>query len=97
VRGALRPDDRVMVLLDSDHAEAHVRKELDLYAPLVTSGCYLIVEDTNVNGHPVYPLHGPGPMEAVQGWLPAHQEFEADRRREKFMLTFNPYGYLRRK
>ena len=32
---------------------------------------------------------------AVSG--PAHPEFEVDRRREKFMLTFNPYGYLRRK
>ena len=97
IRSALRPEDRVMVLLDSDHSEAHVRSELALYGPLVTSGCYLIVEDTNVNGHPVYPLHGPGPMEAVQGWLPAHPEFEVDRRREKFMLTFNPHGYLRRK
>ena len=97
IRSALRPEDRVMVLLDSDHSEAHVRSELDLYGPLVTSGGYLIVEDTNVNGHPVYPLHGPGPMEAVQGWLPAHPEFEVDRRREKFMLTFNPHGYLRRK
>lgn len=36
---------RVMVSLDSDHSAAHVRREIELYAPLVTSGCYLVVED----------------------------------------------------
>ncbi len=97
VQSQRRADDRVMVPLDSDHSEAHVRAELELYAPLVSSGCYLIVEDTNVNGHPVYPRHGPGPFEAVCDFRPAHPEFEVDRMREKFMLTFNPNGYLRRK
>jgi cephalosporin hydroxylase len=97
VRKRLEPDDRVMVILDSDHREPHVRAELEIYPELVTPGCYLIVEDTNVNGHPVYPTHGPGPMEAVAGFLPGHPEFVVDRGREKFMLTFNPSGYLRRK
>lgn len=36
---------RVMVSLDSDHSAAHVRREIELYAPLVTPGCYLVVED----------------------------------------------------
>jgi len=97
VRASLRETDRVMVILDSDHSAAHVRNELEIYAPLVSSGCYLIVEDTNVNGHPVYPLHGPGPLEALREWLPAHPEFQVDRQREKLMLTFNPSGYLRRR
>lgn len=40
------PDNaRVMVSLDSDHSAAHVRREIELYAPLVTPGCYLVVED----------------------------------------------------
>ncbi len=96
VRKRIQPGDRVMVILDSDHREPHVRAELEVYPGLVTPGCYLIVEDTNVNGHPVYPLHGPGPMEALAGFLPSHPEFEPDRGREKFMLTFNPNGYLRK-
>jgi cephalosporin hydroxylase len=87
----------VMVILDSDHAAGHVTAELDAYAPLVTPGSYLIVEDTNVNGRPVLPEHGPGPAEALEGWLPGHPEFEVDRSREKFGLTFNPGGYLRRR
>ena len=85
-----------MVILDSDHTRDHVLRELELYAPLVTPGSYLVVEDTNINGHPVAPEFGPGPMEAVEAFLETTDEFEVDRAREKLMLTFNPSGYLRR-
>lgn len=88
--------ETVMVILDSDHTRDHVLAELDTYAPLVTAGSYLIVEDTNVNGHPARPRFGPGPMEAIDDWLPRHPEFEVDPECEKFFMTFNPRGYLRR-
>ncbi len=86
-----------MVILDSDHSRDHVLRELELYSPLVTPGCYLVVEDTNVNGHPVSPEFGPGPMEAVEAFLETTNDFEVDRSREKLLLTFNPSGYLRRR
>jgi cephalosporin hydroxylase len=86
----------VMVILDSDHSRAHVLDELVAYAPLVSSGSYLIVEDTNVGGHPARPSFGPGPMEAVDEFLRSHPEFSVDRECEKFFMTFNPRGYLRR-
>lgn len=38
-------NEKVMVILDSDHSKAHVRAELELYAPLVTPGSYIIAED----------------------------------------------------
>ena len=93
---SIRAEERVMVVLDSNHHYPHVRAELDAYAPMVTEDDYLIVEDTNVNGHPLRPDFGPGPMEAVDDFLAECEEFEIDRTREKLYLTFNPRGYLRR-
>jgi cephalosporin hydroxylase len=86
----------VLVLLDSDHSHDHVLAELRAYARLVTPGSYLVVEDTNINGHPVYEHFGPGPMEAVEDFLKDNDAFAVDRSREKFLLTFNPGGWLRR-
>jgi cephalosporin hydroxylase len=63
----------------------------------VSPGGYLIVEDTNVNGHPVLPEHGPGPLEALEAFFAETDEFEVDATREKFFLTFNPRGFLRKK
>jgi len=85
---------RAMVILDSDHSQAHVEAELAAYAPLVAPGCYLIVEDTNIGAIRRDLL--PGPMEAVESFLARTSEFEVDREREKFLITFNPRGYLRR-
>lgn len=86
----------VLVILDSDHSYAHVRDELRLWSDVVTSGSYLIVEDGNINGHPVLPSFGPGPWEALHEFLQSDDRFVIDDNREKFMLTFNPRGYLRR-
>ena len=87
---------RVMVILDSLHTAEHVGAKLEAWAPAVSVGSYLIVEDTNVNGHPVAPGYGPGPGEAVEAWGAASHGFEVDRSREKHLHTFNPGGYLRR-
>jgi cephalosporin hydroxylase len=91
-----RPCEVRMVVLDSDHAEAHVSRELELLSPWVSVGSYLIVEDTNINGHPTYPAFGPGPFEAVATFLEKHPDFVVDLSREKFLMTFNPRGFLKR-
>lgn len=75
---------KVMVILDSDHSEGHVIKELDIYGKLVTKDSALIVEDTSNSEA----------REAVNKWLPEHPEFTTDIECEKFMLTFNRGGYL---
>ena len=88
--------NHLLVLLDSDHSREHVLDELRAYSPLVTPGSYVIVEDTNLNGHPVWPDFGPGPMEAVDIFLSESDDFVIDTSREKFYLTWNPRGYLKR-
>ncbi len=96
VHRAARRRGRVLVVLDSDHSRDHVLSELRAYAPFVSVGSYLVVEDTNVNAHPVLPEFGPRPAEAVEIFLGEHLEFVRDRSREKLMMTFNPGGFLRR-
>ena len=85
-----------MVILDSDHSEAHVYDELVAYASLVSLGSYLIVEDTNIHGHPVRPDHPAGPAEALDRFLAERTDFVRDPIGDKFFLTFNPGGILRR-
>lgn len=98
VNELVKGKNKVMVILDSDHSRDHVLKELEAYHGFVTKGSYMIVEDSNLNGHPVYSGfgNGPGPMEAMNEFLPNHPEFEIDESKEKFFLTFNPKGYLKK-
>jgi cephalosporin hydroxylase len=85
---------RTLIVLDSDHSQAHVEAELDAYAPLVPVGCYLVAEDSNIGQ--IRKDLMPGPLEAVEAFLARNRDFEIDREREKFLLTFNPSGFLRR-
>jgi cephalosporin hydroxylase len=82
-----------MVILDSDHSKTNVLAELDAYWKWATD--WLVVEDVNVNSHPVLPEHGPGPFEAVEEWLPHHPEFAAREPWAKYLLSF--HSWLQRK
>ena len=92
----IEPDHAVLVILDSDHNMPHVLEEMKIYSEFVTKGSYMIVEDSNINGHPIMPKWGPGPFEAIQKFLQENNFFEIDRSQEKFYLSFNPNGYLRK-
>jgi cephalosporin hydroxylase len=97
VLAAMTPkEEKTMVVLDSGHRMDHVLEELHAYSPFVSPRQYLIVEDTNLNGNPIRPDYGPGPMEAVEQFLSETGDFEPDRSREKFDVTTNPRGYLLR-
>jgi len=85
---------RTLIVLDSDHSEAHVDAELAAYAPLVPVGCYLIVEDSNIGQ--IRKDLMPGPLQAIERFVARSDDFEIDRDREKFLITHNPSGYLRR-
>jgi len=92
----LDKNKKVMVVLDSDHSKEHVLKELEIYSKFISVGSYLVVEDTNCSGHPVIGIKGEGPMEAVQEFLKMNNNFIIDRNCEKFYLTSNPKGWLKR-
>jgi len=86
----------VMVLLDSWHSEDYVLKELSIYSRMVTTGSYLIVEDTHVWNPVPWAYKDLGPMEALKTFMKDNTEFEADKKCEKLEFTFNPDGYLKR-
>jgi cephalosporin hydroxylase len=96
VRDFIGSSRKVLVILDSDHSLPHVLAELRTYQEFVPVGGLMVVEDTNVNGHPTFASHGPGPWEAVEAFLAETSDFIADRSLERFLLTMNPRGYLRR-
>jgi cephalosporin hydroxylase len=88
----------VLVILDSDHSAAHVASELDAYAPLVTPGSYLLVQDGVIDVLPILRSARPGPLPAIRAFLKDHPEFEVDRaRNERFLITHHPMGWLRRR
>jgi cephalosporin hydroxylase len=97
-----RNKKNVMIILDSDHTHEHVRKELELYSPMVTKDNYLIVFDTLINDLPddMYPDRnwgiGNNPKTAVAEFINNNMRFCIDYDFEaKFLFTSAPGGYLR--
>lgn len=90
---------RVFAILDSDHSKPHVLNEMLLLRPLLRSGDYLVVEDSNINGHPVLPGWGEGPFEAMAEYFATYPEdYDRDHAREqKFGFTFATGGFLIRR
>ncbi len=103
VRNLLDPDDRVMVILDSNHTHDHVLRELELYSGLVTPGSFLIVHDTGIENAPDEAFanrdwgRGDNPLTAMYAFLKGNENFEiADTICDKLLITSSPKGYLRR-
>ena len=86
-------------ILDSDHRKRHVLAELEMLRPLLRSDDYLIVEDSNINGHPVNPHWGEGPFEALEEYFHLHPDdyYHDAERGNRFGFTFAPNGFLIRR
>ena len=88
-----------MVVHDADHNKDAVLAALRLYAGLVAVGHYLIVEDGHVDVFDPSVRLGwdkPGPLAAVRQFLAEDDRFAMDRERERYLLTYNPGGFLKR-
>lgn len=99
VRKAAAGAKTVAVFLDSNHTEAHVLKELELYAPLVTPGSYLVAHDGAQawvwdipRGKPEW--KDDHPLNAIHKFLAVHPEFRIDPRWTRFGITSSPDGFL---
>jgi cephalosporin hydroxylase len=91
-------DGPIMVVLDSDHAEDHVASELEAYAPFVSPGSFMLVQDGVIDTLRLFGAHRPGPLPAIRAFLRRHPEFEVDHERSgRFLITQHPAGWLRRK
>ncbi len=91
-------DGPVLVILDSDHSAAHVRRELEAYAPLVSRDGHLLVQDGVIDTLRKFRKGRPGPLAAVHDFLRDHPEFEIDADRcRRFPITHHPDGWLRRR
>lgn len=96
--GARTADGPVMVVLDSDHSAAHVLQEMRAYAPLVTPGSLMLVQDGVIDTLPLFGASRPGPLAAIEAFLAETSDFELDTRLDKrFLITHHPSGWLRRR
>lgn len=94
----------VLVCLDSNHTHEHVLRELELYAPLVTPGSYIVVFDTIVEYLPDGYFkekrpwgRGNNPLTAVHSFLEKDDRFIIDRSIDhKLLISVAPEGYLKR-
>ncbi|EKE08790.1 MAG: hypothetical protein ACD_16C00256G0011 [uncultured bacterium] len=109
VEGFIKPNDTVLVLLDSDHSKAHVARELEAYCHLVSPGSYIVATDGIM-----YMLHDvprgkphwkdDNPVAAVEEFLQKHPEFSEETPAWSFNeselnknITAWPKAWLRRK
>jgi len=95
--------DSVMVILDSNHTESHVLKELELYALITTVGNYCVVYDTDIELFPQGYFEdrpwdvGNNPMTAVNKWIQENHNFHIDTSVDsRLLVSCAPRGYLRR-
>ena len=91
----------VLVIQDGDHSKKQVLEDLNSYSRFVSLGSYFIVEDGIVdlfhNGDGLgFREEEPGPLAAIEEFLGRHPEFIADMGRERYILTYNPKGFLKR-
>jgi cephalosporin hydroxylase len=103
VEEIIRPDDTVLVILDSNHTHEHVLSELRHYAPIVTAGSYLVVHDTGIENAAKEAFvnrewgRGNNPLTALRDFLSENPNFVIDNEVcDKLLITSSPSGYLRK-
>jgi cephalosporin hydroxylase len=89
VKGLIPEGSKIMVVLDSEHTVDHVARELFLYAPLVTDGQYLVVEDCYAERSEPYQ-----PYYAVEEFLQTNKGFVCQPLEDQFVFAVTRGGWL---
>lgn len=101
VKKAICNGQKIMVVLDSNHTEAHVHRELELYGDMVTPGSYMVAHDgaqSWVWDIPRGKLEWKDdhPMTAIHKYLAAHPEFVNEPSWTRLGITSSPDGWLKK-
>jgi cephalosporin hydroxylase len=80
VKTHIRPDDRVLIFLDSNHSYDHVLAELKAYAKFVTPGSYIVATDGCMQEVSDTPRGKPewtrdNPQQAARDFVAANKNF----------------------
>jgi cephalosporin hydroxylase len=93
--------DSILLVLDSHHTHEHVLRELELYAPLVKCGSYIVVFDTTIEDQPAGHHKGRpwdkgnNPKTAVLEFLKRSDRFVVNKEIEnKLLITVARDGFL---
>jgi cephalosporin hydroxylase len=109
VKALIRPDDKVLVILDSCHTKEHVTKELNAYSDLVTVGSYIVATDGSMRDLYDVPAGSPewredNPSAAAEEFARANPKFVLEQPSWQFNesglkknITHWPNAFLRRK
>jgi cephalosporin hydroxylase len=89
------PGSRVLVIEDSSHTYENTLGVLRQYSRLLQTGDYFIVEDS-ICWHGLDLGPRPGPHEAIEQFIRENRAFAIDRTCEKYIITWNPNGFLRK-
>ena len=95
VRKIIPEGAKVLIFEDSAHTYENTLKVLKTYGGLVQPGDYIVIEDT-ICHHGLDEGPSPCGYEACEEFAATHSEFEIDRSKEDFGITWNPKGFLRR-
>ncbi len=108
VKAMIKPQEKVLVLLDSRHTRDHVAAELKAYAPMVSVGSYIVAMDGIMQHLTGAPRSGPdwetnNPAQAARDFAALRKDFELAEPLQPFnegtktaRVTYSPDAFLKR-
>lgn len=84
----LTRDKKTMLVIDGNHGRKHVKWELHKYRNIVSTNCYLVIEDCYIDRG----IYGPG--QARDWFLENYKSFKQSNRCDKFLIGVCMGGWI---